>query len=194
MIVEYNLDCLQRKFNKCVANVTIEGETKWRWVQDIAEDGCVYFIGGTAGNWRTQVEGRQNHDFPLVQFNYAPIPIGWMHTNKGLGFLMRKHVGKDYHVGFSFDAYKLLHLYAGNRKLTTEVKFYTQDYYPEKELKELQVGDIRIFSSHVWADGNSLRYLTKEIGFIEKFKCYLNNSSFQPLVKPYLGESWQIVS
>lgn len=195
MILEWDWSCLERKFNKCVAHCTVEGETKWRWIQAIEEDGVVFTTGSKIlGAWRTEQDGVRCEDYPVVEFHYTPIPVGWMHTATGIAMLFRRHMGKVFKVGIENEGYALMHLMADSGFEDSSARFYNLEFKPDMGVYNRTLGNKHIFSPYLWANKSSLKYLNQEIGFVEDHKCFLLNESFTPLVKPYLGEQWQIVS
>lgn len=194
MILEWDWSCLERKFAKCVAHCTIEGVTKWRWIQAIEESGEVAAGGKIIGAWRTVQDGVRCEDYPIVEFHYTPIPVGWMHTTTGIAMLLRRHAGKIFKVGIDYDGYQMSHLTGEDGYEDPSAKFYNVEFKPEMGVFNRKVRDKHIFSPYLWANKTSLKYLNMEIGFVEDNRCFLLNDSFTPVVKPYLGEQWQIVS
>lgn len=193
MILEWDWSCLERKFSKCVAHCTINDETRWRWIQAIGEDGYVYAANGNIiGSWKTQMDGqRAEDDFPLVEFHYTPVPVGWCHTNQGVARILRNHMGKIYKVGIDFDGYSLFAI-RENGLIDESARFYTRQFMPEMQVFNRTLGDFHIFSPFLWKKRESLMFYDEEIGFVEKFRCVLKSALFKPLVLPYMGDQWQI--
>lgn len=190
---EWDQGSVNRKFAHTRAKVQIGDKPPvWMPIDEVSSDQLVYSNGnGCIGQTLFEHNGfaKLHKSVPVVSFEYAPIECGFYHhLNKAGEFycIVRKHV-KSWKIGLSNEGYNIFH-------------YPTGDLVSHKTNIDLDrpfnasFMDYAYFGNGLIKDKNKLKYLETPLGFIDKDRIVLNDQAFAPLVAPYLGDKWQIVS
>lgn len=192
---EYDYNSAIRKFAATKAMVQVGGKPpEWRNIYKIDDLGCVWEKGVREAIGETLYEvneyKKQTEKLPIVNFIYAPIICGFYQGARAIFKIERKHI-KSWKVGLSNEAYSIKKLQYGH--------FAETPYYDDFDLTNpLEVAKIDEGCEFLGGGLNrfhsSLKFLGTDLGFIDNDKLILKHKAFEPLIKSYVGEKWQILN
>ena len=190
---EWDQGSVNRKFAYTRAKVQIgDKPLQWLPIDEVSSDQLVYAPGlGIIGQTLYEYNGFEkfHKNTPVVSFEYAPIECGFYHhLSKASEFfcVVRKHV-KSWKIGLASEGYNIFHYPSGS--VVNHKAYIDLDRPFNASFK-----DYAYLGNGLIKDRFQLKYLETPLGFIDKDKIVLNDQAFAPLVAPYLGDKWQIVS
>lgn len=197
MTIEWDPASYRRKFVGTWAYC--QGKTlppAWRYISDITDSGAVYTDGciGYVCGEEQRLLGEEC-PFPEVFFIYKSVPPGlyWDKRGNRPFLLSRIHI-KQYEVGIGQSGYNAYYMDRDAGTLRPMMRWTTYiDPDFDKPAPHIKTDDLEIFNSQLFRLNKNLFCFREVVGFMEDGVCFLRNLKFTSIVKPYLGEKWQIV-
>jgi hypothetical protein len=196
-MIEWDFASYRRKFVSTWAYCRSQDlEPAWRYITDITDAGSVFDNDGLLGYVCGEEARMHGHicETPELTFIYKSVPPGvyWDKRNKRPFLLMKSHIrqyevgiGTGGHMGYSIDERRMM-VYPMLRWQTA----VDPDF--DGPCPHIKTEQIEVFNSQLYRLYKDLYCFKEIVGFMEDGVCFLRNSRFTSLVKPYLGEKWQI--
>lgn len=196
---EWDYSSYMRKFQQTLAYTQIgDAPPEWKWIATFTDDGFVYSNARTSpfGQVLFQCNGsnpmKNVDNYPIVSLHYVCPPLGayWDKARETIYYLSRRHL-KSYKIGLSDETLATIQCYPGgmqHSRITSDIDLLN----PVSELTVF--GTTTVFTQKLVKIGHDLIADGNVIGFMEGDVCVLRHKGFIPLIKPVLGEQWQIES
>lgn len=199
MTREWDIASYRRKFvNTWAYCRSTKLEPGWRYITEICEDGAVWVSDGVLGYISSEEHFMHGGDLVADElvFEYKSVPPGLYWDKHGQKpFLLTKIHQRQYEVGIGNAGYMGYTLDLGNGTLRPILRWatlVTPDF--DGPCPHIRADDLEVFNSQLFRLKKDLYCFKEIVGFMEDGMCFLRNLKFTPLVKPYLGEKWQIES
>lgn len=193
---EWDVASYNRKFAHSIANCGIGNEPpEWRCIHEISQEGAVFLRGedDPVGQVVFECKGAPLlAEMPIVEFNYTPIEAGMYayKNSKDLFFILQRRHLKSFKIGLTSEGYEIFEIAPGGGVTRRD---YRAAIDLTKPLTQAKFKKHHILNSNLVVDGKTLRAYGTTIGFLDAGRAILKDPAFKPLVKPYLGDAWEIV-
>ena len=200
MQTEWDYSSYVRKFHQSIAYVRIgEKEPRWTWIGAITDNHLVYNDPRKTAIGQIVLqkdEDNIHHDpekYPVVEFLYKGfLPGPYWGEKPGVFYVTTRRHLKSYKIGLSDECYSVRECFGDRHNPFCRVGAYIDMNRPvlgNYITEHAEVFNRRLIrlGTTLFADGNA-------VGFMEGGVCVMRNPGFVPLIKPILGDRWQIES